>query len=120
MNDTVPQLPKKCIGRFPNLPTNKIEARSRKPFMNLSIPNFEVPYFLARCSTTFSPIRLNPDHFAITGMYRCISPYTSIFFTTFSLYAFSPQLKSCNLMPVVFVVTQLKNLEGIVLLIGSW
>ena len=57
--------------------------------------------------------------FAICGIYRCISPYTSILFTSSFLYAFNPQLKSCNSIPVICAVVQLKNLEGIVFEIGS-
>src|SRR5215470_9362813 len=114
-----PQVPKKCIGRLPYFPTNRIEARSNPPVTSRPIPNFDRPYFLGRCSTTFSPIFLNPAHFASNGMYRCISPYTSILFTTFTLYAFSPQLKSCNFIFETRAVNQLKNLEGAVLEMGS-
>src|SRR5438105_14265934 len=111
---SVPHKPKKCMGFLVNLLTKIMDIRSRNPFTNRSQPNLVMPYFLGLCSTTFSPIFLNPAHFAITGMYRCISPYTSILFTTFSLYAFNPQLKSCNLIFDTLLVTQLKNREGIV------
>ena len=46
-NIKLPNNPKKCIGRFPNFEMNQIVIKSKNPFTNLSIPNFEVPYFLA-------------------------------------------------------------------------
>src|SRR5689334_5727307 len=111
----VPHSPKKCMGRFENFPTNVMDMRSRNPLTNRSQPNLETPYLRGRCSTTFSPIFLKPAHFASTGMYRCISPYTSMLFTTFLLYDLRPQLKSCNCIPDIPRVTALKNLEGIFL-----
>src|SRR5579871_2313741 len=115
-----PHVPNKCIGLLPYLPTNKIEARSNPPVINLPVPNFDLPYLRALCATTFSPIFLKPDHFASKGIYLCISPYTSMLFTTFNLYAFNPQLKSCNFILDTFEVNQLKNFEGRVFEIGSW
>src|SRR5450432_4126128 len=115
----MPQVPKRCMGLLPYLPTNMIDARSSPPVIRRPTPNFETPYFLAWWSTTFSPIFLKPAHLAINGIYRCISPYTSIFFTTFFRYAFKPQLKSCNLIFDTLEVTQLKNREGRVLDMGS-
>jgi hypothetical protein len=68
-NIMVPHTPKKCMGFLPNLETKKIVNKSRNPLINLEIPpNLVEPYFLARCCTTFSPIFLNPAHFAITGI----------------------------------------------------
>jgi hypothetical protein len=32
--DKVPIVPKKCIGRFPNFPTNVIDIKSNGPLMN--------------------------------------------------------------------------------------
>src|SRR5690348_18500366 len=90
--NNVPYKPKKCIGLLLKRPTKVSIDKSRKPLINLSHPNFVTPYFLGRCSTTFSPIFLKPAHFASTGILRCISPYTSMLFTTFFLYAFKPQL----------------------------
>src|SRR6195952_3795682 len=103
------------MGFFPNLPMNMIEARSRKPFTKRVQPNFVTPYFLGRCSTTFSPIFLKPAHFASMGTYRCISPYTSMLFTTFLLYDFKPQLKSCNFILLMLLAAALNNLLGIFL-----
>ena len=64
----VPHSPKKCMGRLANFPTNEIDTRSRKPLTNRLNPNFDWPYFLCWCVTTFSPIFLKPAHFASTGM----------------------------------------------------
>src|ERR1700748_3037634 len=106
--NNVPYKPKKCIGLLLKRPTNVSVERSRKPLINLSQPNFVTPYFLGRCSTTFSPIFLKPAHFASTGILRCISPYTSILFTTFLLYAFKPQLKSCSFICEILLAAALK------------
>src|SRR5256885_4883127 len=111
--ESVPHNPKKCIGRLENFPTNVMESMSRKPLINLLHPNFDFPYLRGRCSTTFSPIFLKPAHFASTGIYRCISPYTSMPFTVRLLYAFNPQLKSCRRIPETALVMALKNFEGI-------
>src|SRR5690606_3016512 len=111
-NDKVPHKPKKCMGRLPNLPTNMMDARSRNPFTKRSHPNLVTPYLRARCSTTFSPIFLKPDHLASMGIYRCISPYISMLFTTFFLYAFKPQLKSCSFIPELFLAAALNNFDG--------
>ena len=40
---SVPNKPKKCIGRFPNLLKKDNVIRSRKPFINLSGPYFVLP-----------------------------------------------------------------------------
>jgi hypothetical protein len=55
---------------------------------------------------------MNPSFFANTGMYLCISPLTFTVLITSFLYAFNPQLKSCNLSPDVFLAAALNNLDG--------
>ncbi len=78
----VPKNPKRCIGRLPNFDKNQMVIRSKKPLIKRFIPNLVTPYFRAWCATTFSSILVNPAFLANTGMYRCISPCTSIFFIT--------------------------------------
>src|SRR5690606_36557381 len=112
MNIKEPHAPKRCIGRLRNRDKNQIVIRSRNPLMKRSIPNFVSPYLRAWCFTTFSPIFPYPAFFAKTGMYRCISPLTSTFFTTTFLYAFNPQLKSCSFTPDVRRAAQLKSFDG--------
>jgi hypothetical protein len=51
-----------------------------------------------------------PAFFAKTGMYRCISPETSMFLTT--IFLCLPQLKSLSSTPDVFLAAQLNNFEG--------
>src|SRR5690554_1893886 len=46
------------------------------------------------------------------GMYRCISPYTSMEWTTLLRYALSPQLKSWRGIREIFRAAQLNNFEG--------
>src|SRR5437870_2621065 len=111
--DIVPQRPKKCMGFFPNFPTNMMEPRSRKPLTKRSQPNLVTPYFRARCSTTFSPILLITAHITRIVMYLYISPYISMLFTTFLLYDFKPQLKSWSLIFELLLAAALNNLEGI-------
>src|SRR6056297_3835151 len=105
------------MGLRPNLDTNQIVIKSKKPLMKRSAPNFVEPYFLAWCCTTFSVMSKKPAFLAKTGIYRCISPETSMVFTTLWLKALSPQLKSCNFTPEVFRAAQLNNLEGMFLVI---
>ena len=107
-----PKAPKRCIGRFPNLEKNQSVSKSKKPWVKRSAPNFVLPYLRGWCCTIFSPIFVNPALLANTGMYRCISPVTSMFFTTSFLYALSPQLKSFNWTPEVFLAAQLNILDG--------
>src|SRR5690606_18846279 len=95
--------------------TNQTVIRSKKPLMNRSAPNLVDPYFRAWWWTTFSEILVKPAFLANTGMYRCISPDTSMVLTTSPSKALSPQLKSCNLTPEVVLAAQLKSLEGMFL-----
>ena len=109
----VPRDPKKCIGLFPNLFINQSVIMSKNPLINLSLPNFVLPYFLAWCLTMCSPILLYPSFFAKIGINLCISPYTSIDFITSDLKTLIPQLKSWILIPELHLATKLNNFEGI-------
>src|SRR5690554_6526576 len=106
-------MPKKCIGFLPNLFRNQRVTRSRYPLKNLLDPNLLFPCLRAWCCTTFSPILVNPAFFANTGIYLCISLYTSMLLARGFEYAFSPQLKSCNFIPETILAVALNNLDGI-------
>src|SRR5699024_4413110 len=80
-------------------------------------PNLLLPCLRAWCCTTFSPILVNPAFFANTGMYLCISLYTSILFVNDLEYAFKPQLKSCSFIPETILAVALNSLDGIFLVI---
>ena len=67
-NESVPKLPKKCMGRLLNLCTKVIDSKSKKPNMKRSSPNLVLPYLRARCWTIFSPILPKPFHLATTGI----------------------------------------------------
>ena len=47
MNISEPNVPKKCIGRFPKRETNMIDIKSRNPLTKRSNPNLVEPYFQA-------------------------------------------------------------------------
>ena len=62
--DKTPKDPKKCIGLFLNLYTKLTDSKSKNPLIYLSIPNLVTPYLRLLWLTSFSPILLNPFHFA--------------------------------------------------------
>ena len=97
--DKTPKDPKKCIGLFLNLYTKLTDSKSKNPLIYLSIPNLVTPYLRLLWLTSFSAILLNPFHFAINGIYLCISPYKLIELITSFLYILIPQLKSFSLIP---------------------
>ncbi len=99
INISVPMDPNRCMGFFPKRVikpiVNKIEVSFNESveaiFCNAIFPRLVFYNFFS----DFSEPCFFCKHWNIT----CISPKTSILFTTSFLYALSPQLKSCSLIP---------------------
>jgi hypothetical protein len=63
---------------FPNRERNQMVIKSRNPLMKRSIPNLVSHISGLGVAPLFSYFP-KPAFFAKTGMYRCISPETSMF-----------------------------------------